>query len=138
VKTVAKTSRGTLRALAPFTRPSRVGLLFTTHLRFLRQSFSTAHYAVDMPHSTISDPVDTSSQAEINEVLPDAPAQTLNDLKEEADQDASKSNDSTNQASKADVKLEDLFNDNDEDDDEFPSPRPTAEALETSPPAAPW
>lgn len=94
-----------------------------------------------MPHSTISDLVDASNQLDEDEVLSDAPAQTLDGLKEEdcenINDDASKIYSITNQASKADVKLEDLFNDDDDDDDEFSSSGATTAKVESSPPAAP-
>jgi len=94
-----------------------------------------------MPHSTVSDPVDTSSQAEEDELLPDASAQALDGLKDEdsddANEEGSKPNNSTHQASKADVKLEDIFNDDDDEDEEFPSSGATTGKVESSPLAAP-
>ena len=85
-----------------------------------------------MPHSTVTDPVAPSSPTEEDSVLPDAPPHALDEVKEE------EHGDTIREAPKADVKLEDLFNDDDdEDDDEFSSSGAVTAKVESSPPAAP-
>ena len=95
-----------------------------------------------MPHSTVTDPVAPSSPTEEDSVLPDAPRYAPDEVKEEreeADENEQKDGDMIREAPKADVKLDDLFNDDDdeEDDDEFSSSRTATAKVESSPPAAP-
>lgn len=91
-----------------------------------------------MPHSTISDPAVSTPTAEDDSILPDAPLQALGDVKEEEDSEGSAGEaGQTNATSKPDVKLEDLFNDDDESDEEFPSSSIPNGEPESSPPAAP-
>ena len=100
-----------------------------------------------MPHSTVADPVAPSSPTEEDSVLPDAPRYAPDEVKEEreeADENEQKDGDMIREAPKADVKLDDLFNDDDdeedddeEDDDEFSSSRTATAKVESSPPAAP-
>ena len=94
-----------------------------------------------MPHSTVTDPVAPSSPTEEDSVLPDAPPHALDEVKEEreeADENEQEDGDTIREAPKADVKLEDLFNDDDdEDDDEFSSSGAATAKVESSPPAAP-
>ena len=76
-------------------------------------------------------------------ILPNAPPNDR-DVENE-DEESSNSghaaidpSDTFNDPAKTDVKLEDLFNDDDdEDDDEFPSSGPTTADMPSSPPAAP-
>lgn len=95
-----------------------------------------------MPHSTVTDPVAPSTPTEEDSVLPDAPPYAPDEVKEEreeADENEQKDEDIIREAPKADVKLDDLFNDDDdeEDDDEFSSSRTAMAKVESSPPAAP-
>ena len=78
-------------------------------------------------------------------VLPDAPSADRSDNTGAAESDDSTDilmhfNEPTQDGSKTEIKLEDLFNDDadEDDDDEFSSSGPTTVAkLESSPPAAP-
>ena len=77
-----------------------------------------------MPHSTVSAPMLCESLVEEDSIIPDAPEQVPDSAKEEGNMDMIdspfQSGESTGEAPKTDVKLEDLFNDVDADqDDEF-------------------
>ena len=97
-----------------------------------------------MPHSI--SPHSSPSSEQNDNLLPDAPMALAGPSKD-TDEVASSSgsSDETMQSteeikntSKMDIKLEDLFNDDDEEDEEFPSSIPaTNKELESSPPAAP-
>ena len=65
-------------------------------------------------------------------VIPDAP-----DLAEGDVEEPNESLPRTHGSQKQEVKLEDLFNDEDSDDDEFPSSSVSNTKVESSPPAAP-
>ena len=77
-----------------------------------------------MPHSTVPVQMPSDCLSEEDVVLPDAPEEALGQLKEEGNMEmkdeASHSSCSISEATKTDVKLEDLFNDVDDDEeDEF-------------------
>ena len=79
-----------------------------------------------MPHSV---PMTTSSQMEDdNSSLPDAPTQPSD---ENQGQDEIEKNNNNN---KTDIKLEDIFNDEDDDDEEFPSSETMSGEMRSSPP----
>lgn len=83
-----------------------------------------------MPHSV---PMTTSPHMEDDDSsLPDAPTQP-------SDEGQGKDEIDRNNYSKTDIKLEDLFNDEDEDDDdeEFPSSKAMGGDLKRSPPTKP-
>ena len=88
-----------------------------------------------MPHSTFSDQVDLRNNLEEDQSLPDASAQDSIDLKDDdtGTYDRVVSNVDTSLASKPDIKLEDIFND---EDDEFYSSGSSPEVRESSPPLA--
>ena len=89
-----------------------------------------------MPHSTAADLVTPSSLLEEDSELPDAPPHVL-DVQEDREGDDRKELEIEGPAQeqlKTDIKLEDLFNDEDEDDEEFPSSGAT---VKNSPPAVP-
>lgn len=97
-------------------------------------------HSESMPHSTSGELSPVPNQEDI--LLPDAPANDL-DL-ESGDGESNDPGDPSipppntiNDAAKIDVKLEDLFNDDDEEDDEFPSSGPSSGTIPSSPPAAP-
>lgn len=88
-----------------------------------------------MPHSVSPEPSPSTAEAlEEDSTLPDAPTHDPDE------QDAAlKVNDPESTATapvKAEVNLEDLFND-DEEDEEFPSSSPPSAKVGGSPPAAP-
>ena len=85
-----------------------------------------------MPHSTIADQGPPSDQMEEDTDLPDAALTTDEHI--DGDSDNATRADG---AQKQDVKLEDLFNDEDSDDEEFPSSSIPDGKVESSPPAAP-
>lgn len=94
-----------------------------------------------MPHSTASAPMLSEGLVEEDSILPDAPDQVPDPAKEEGNIDlvdfASQSEESTGEAPRTDVKLEDLFNDvYDNEDDEF-SGSGVLSNNESSPPEAP-
>ena len=92
-----------------------------------------------MPHSTAADLVTPSSLLEEDSELPDAPPHVL-DIQEDREGDDQKESEIEGPAQeelKTDIKLEDLFNEEDEDDEEFPSSGATAGMVENSPPAVP-
>ncbi len=77
-----------------------------------------------MPHSTVSAPMLCEGLVEEDSILPDAPEQVPDFAKGKGNLDMIdgplRSEESTGEAPKTDVKLEDLFNDVDDDqDDEF-------------------
>ena len=82
-----------------------------------------------MPHSTLDDPMSAPEPTEGDIILPDAP-----EFKED---DSNESLPRAQKAQRQDVKLEDLFNDEDSDDEEFPSSSVSNTKAESSPPAAP-
>ena len=88
-----------------------------------------------MPHSVSPEPPPTATEPRKEDsTLPDAPTHHLDEQGI-----ALKRNDIENTATgfaKEEVKLEDLFNDDDEDE-EFPSSSPPVAKVESSPPAAP-
>ena len=85
-----------------------------------------------MPHSTMTEQEPPSDQMDEDTDLPDA---TIN--KDEHHDGESDSGTRTDEPQKQDVKLEDLFNDEDSDDDEFPSSSAPDGKVESSPPVAP-
>ena len=93
-----------------------------------------------MPHSTSKELSPVANQEDAH--LPDAPAVNLN-VKNDGGGSSDSGDalmlpdDATKDSSKMDVKLEDLFNDDDEEDEEFPSSGPPSENMPSSPPAAP-
>ena len=92
-----------------------------------------------MPHSTTADLVTPSSPLEEDSELPDAPPHSL-DIQEEGERDNQKGLENgvpAREEAKTDIKLEDLFNDDDEEDEEFPSSGATTGMIENSPPAVP-
>lgn len=96
-----------------------------------------------MPHSTVSEPLLSDGWVEEDIILSDAPEQVPDPAKEEGKMDinngASQSEDSIGEASRTDIKLEDLFNDvnDDDDDDEFSGLRASSTNNESNPPGAP-
>ena len=92
-----------------------------------------------MPHSTAADLVTPSSPFEEDSELPDAPSHALDiqDNRVGDDQRISEIEIPVQEELKTDIKLEDLFNDDDEDDEEFPSSGATTGMVEDSPPAVP-
>lgn len=85
-----------------------------------------------MPHSTLDDnAMPSPRQASEDEIMPDAPAPK--------DENVEKPTDLAHavEAQKEEVKLEDLFNDDDSEDEEFPSSSIPDTKIESSPPAAP-
>ncbi len=75
-------------------------------------------------------------------VLPDAPANGIDvnsgdGESSDLDDPPVHPTDGVRNPALMDVKLEDLFKDEDEDDDEFPSSVPTSGNIPSSPPAAP-
>ena len=80
--------------------------------------------SIIMPHSTAPVPMLPDCLSEEDVILPDAPEETPGRSKEEGNMDindgAAQSNRSTSEATRTDVRLEDLFNDvEDDEDDEF-------------------
>ena len=91
-----------------------------------------------MPHSTAADLVTPSSPLEEDSELPDAPPHVLGVQEERGDdQKELEIEGPTQEELKTDIKLEDLFNDDEEDDEEFPSSGATVGMVENSPPAVP-
>ncbi len=91
-----------------------------------------------MPHSTAADLVTPSSPLEEDSELPDAPPRALDIKEREGDnQKVLAIEDPVQEALMTDIKLEDLFNDDDEDDEEFPSSGAITGMVESSPPAVP-
>jgi len=98
-----------------------------------------------MPHSTASEPIFSPEAADEDITLPDAPLpEPISESEEgengEEGQDRERSQEGiaqANGAAKPDVKLEDLFNDDDSEDEEFPSSSIPSAKGESSPPAAP-
>lgn len=95
-----------------------------------------------MPHSTASEPVLSGGLVEEDIINLDAPGQVPDHTKEEGKIDmcnsVSPSEDSTGEAPRMDVKLEDLFNDvNDDEDDEFSGSGVSNTNNESSPQEAP-
>ncbi len=89
-----------------------------------------------MPHSTVQDVVVSPSESEVDDqdsVLPDAPPLPSDDV-DNLSQNPSHSP-PANGTSNADVKLEDLFNDDDSQDEEFPSSSVLDDEPKSSPPA---
>lgn len=92
-----------------------------------------------MPHSTVADLVTPSSPLEEDSELPDAPPHAL-DIQEDRERENQKELETggpVQEEKKTDIKLEDLFNDDEEDDEEFPSSGATTGMIENSPPAVP-
>lgn len=91
-----------------------------------------------MPHSTAADLVTPSSPLEEDSELPDAPPHVLHvqEDREGNNQKELENGGPVQEEIKTDVKLEDLFDD-DEDDEEFPSSGATTGIVENSPPAVP-
>ncbi|KAF6219312.1 hypothetical protein HO133_005137 [Letharia lupina] len=94
-----------------------------------------------MPHSTAPGPM-RPEEVDEDDILPDAPQQVSDHTKEEGKTDmtdsASQSEDSTSEAPRIDVKVEDLFDDADDDEeDEFSGSRVLNPGNESSPPEAP-
>lgn len=93
-----------------------------------------------MPHST-SEELSHIPDHE-DSLMPDAPANGI-DIENEDAENSDPSDPyvpptrAIGDAAKIDVKLEDLFNDDDEDDEEFPSSGPSNGNIPSSPPAAP-
>ena len=92
-----------------------------------------------MPHSTALEPMLSGGSVEEDSILPDAPVQAPNpDGKMDRTEGTSQSEDSTGEAPRTDVKLEDLFNDfNDDEDDEFSDSRISDTNNKSSPTGAP-
>ena len=93
-------------------------------LRAAAPIFTSKKFHVIMPHPTAPVPMLPDCLSEEDVVLADAPEEAHGQSKEEGNMNmndgASHSNYSTCEATKTDVKLEDLFNDVDDDeDDEF-------------------
>ena len=93
-----------------------------------------------MPHSISPGDSPTSSQEDI--VLPDAPAQPSSDGKQDSDSDESdgavaRAEETTKSTAKTEIKLQDLFKDDDDSDEEFPGSAATDSKMESSPPATP-
>lgn len=88
-----------------------------------------------MPHSV--SPEDSPMPVDEDGVLPDAPTNPTTEA--ESSQDESKptpeksANDNEQSESKGDVKLEDLFNDEDDEDEEFPSSSAVDSKMASSP-----
>ena len=92
---------------------------------------------VDMPHSTREESSSSHKGTDEDSILPDAPPEADVETREE-DSDASQEEPTNSKdTAKRDVKLEDLFNDEDSDDTEFPSSGISNGKMESSPPAAP-
>lgn len=94
-----------------------------------------------MPHSTAPGPM-RPEEVDEDDILLDAPQQVSDHTKEEGKTDmtdsASQSEDSTSEAPRIDVKVEDLFDDADDDEeDEFSGSRVLNPGNESSPPEAP-
>lgn len=88
-----------------------------------------------MPHSVSPEPSSPATESrEEDSTLPDAPTHNVDqqDIALKGDDPESTATGSV----KEEVRLEDLFNDDDEDD-EFPSSSPPDAKVESSPPAAP-
>jgi hypothetical protein len=94
-----------------------------------------------MPHSTAIGKTSLPAAAEEDIVVPDAPPQSPDNVREvEGNHDSESAphvNDVTRPASKIDIKHEDLFDDDDEDDEKFPSSGGEHGNVESSPPTAP-
>ena len=95
-----------------------------------------------MPHSTASEPMFSEDLTVGDSFLPDAPEQVPDPAKEEEkmrmNDDTSHFENSMVEASRTDVKLEDLFNDdNDDEDDDFSGFGISESNKESSPPEAP-
>lgn len=105
---------------------------------------SSDDFSAAIPHPTT--PEDWPSSEQDEDILPDAPP-TPADASKNADETGSsdgsvdtmmQSTSERTDATKIEIKLEDLFNDDDEEDAEFPSSVPTTNNnLESSPPPAP-
>lgn len=91
---------------------------------------------VVMPHSLPSEGnLDSAGE---DGVLPDAPPADPRVSNIEVGVDSGSPHTLMQEPSQADIKLDDLFADDDDEDEEFPSPGVTdASALESSPPAGP-
>ena len=93
-----------------------------------------------MPHSVSPAPSSSGQQEDVT--LPDAPPEIVsspeNGLGTVSSYEAKAGNEgAVKKPSSGDIKLEDLFNDDESDDEEFPSSSATNGKLESSPPAAP-
>ena len=86
-----------------------------------------------MPHSTSLDaPLHTNKMEDID--LPHAPVvDAMEDTKKSEESDGA----DTDSPATLDVKLEDLFNDDDEEDEEFPTSINNKVKVESSPPPVP-
>ena len=88
-----------------------------------------------MPHSVSPESSPTTAESlEEDSTLPDAPTHHLDEQNTALRVNGPESTGA--EPVKAEVKLEDLFND-DEEDEEFPSSSPPSAKVEGSPPAAP-
>lgn len=83
-----------------------------------------------MPHS-VSGSASPPTE-EDNSSLPDAPSPHASEQDSQTKDGIGK-----NDNIKIDIKLEDIFNDEDDEDEEFPSSEATKGKMESSPPAAP-
>lgn len=95
-----------------------------------------------MPHSTASEPMVSEVLVEQNSMLPDTPEHVPDHAKEEGKMDiidhAWQLEDSTGEAPRMDVKLQDLFNDvTDDEHDEFSGSGVSNTKNESSPPKPP-
>lgn len=88
-----------------------------------------------MPHSVSLEPSPTASESqEEDSTFPDAPGNNLDEQEIPLGENGPEG--SAARSLNEEVKLEDLFNDDDEDE-EFPSSSPSGAMVESSPPAAP-
>ena len=95
-----------------------------------------------MPHSTVDDVVPALKKAEEDIDIPDAPPASSDEADSDGSADGSRERSIEDALSKSgartqEVKLEEIFNDDDEDDEEFPDSSAPAEDIASSPPADP-
>lgn len=87
-----------------------------------------------MPHSV--SPPGSSTVPQEDSIIPDAPLHAMNDSDSSSSRDEINDN-GVKQDPKANVELEDFFNDDDDEDEEIPSSDAANGKVESSPPRAP-
>ena len=95
-----------------------------------------------MPHSTVDDVAPPIEAAEEDIHIPDAPLANIDGVGNDGSADESQSRSIGDETPnigplKQEVKLEDLFNDDEEDDEDFPCSSAPAEDVGSSAPADP-
>ena len=93
-----------------------------------------------MPHLTASEHIASPSLLQEDCVIPDVPPQALWELirdgeVDEVDNTSAQPEENTGKLPRVDIKLEDLFDEDDDEDDEFPGSSVTEGKIENSPPA---